>query len=56
LSGEKVDIVNTKESVLPVCNTPYHTNTRIVQKGEEIVVVRNYAQAVFATIRCSTPT
>jgi len=43
LSGEKVDIVNTKESVLPVCNKPYHTNTRIVQKGEEIVVVGNYA-------------
>ena len=37
------DLVNTKESVLPVCDKPNHTNERMVQKGEEIEVMRNCA-------------
>jgi len=37
------DLVNTKESVLPVCDKPKHTNKRKVQKGEEIEVMRNCA-------------
>ena len=37
------DSVNTKESVLPVCDKSYHTNKRILQKGEEIEVLRNNA-------------
>ena len=37
------DIVNTKGSVLPVCDKPYHTNKRKVRKGEEIEVFRNCA-------------
>jgi len=37
------DQVNTKESILPVCDKPYHTNKRKVQKGEEIEVLRNCA-------------
>jgi len=35
------DLVNTKESVLPVWNKPYHTIKRKAQKGEEIDVLRN---------------
>jgi len=35
--------VNKKVSILPVCDKPYHTNKRIVQKGEEIGVLRKYA-------------
>jgi len=30
------DLVNTKESVLPVCDEPYYTNKGKQQKGEEI--------------------
>jgi len=30
------DLVNTKESVFPVCDKPYHTKKRNVQKGEDI--------------------
>jgi len=30
------DLVNTKESVPPVCDKPYHTNQGTIQKGEEI--------------------
>jgi len=40
------DLVNTKESVLPVCNKPYHTNKRNIQKGEETKDMRNYAFSV----------
>ena len=36
------DLGNTKESVLPVCDKPYHTNKIIVQKGGDIYM-RNYA-------------
>ena len=32
-----------KESVLPVCDRPYHTNKRKVQKGEKIELLRNCA-------------
>jgi len=32
------DLVNIKESVLPVCVKPYNTNKRKVRKGEEIEV------------------
>jgi len=31
--------VNTKESVFPVCNKPYHKNKRKLQKGEEVGVL-----------------
>jgi len=31
---------NTKENVLPICDKPYHTNKRNVQKGEEIEMLR----------------
>ena len=37
------DLVNTKESVLPVFNKPYHTNKRILQKWEEVENLQNYA-------------
>ena len=30
------DLVNTKESVLPDCDKPYHTDKRILQNGEEL--------------------
>jgi len=30
------DQVNTKESVLPVCDYPYHMNKRKVQKGRKL--------------------
>jgi len=39
----KSDLVNTKESILPVCDKPYHTNNRILQKWEELEKLRNYA-------------
>ena len=39
----KSDLVNTKESVLPVCDIPYQMNKGKVQKGEEIKVLRNCA-------------
>jgi len=35
--------VNTKESVLPIRDKPYHTNKRNIQKVEGIKVLRNYA-------------
>jgi len=37
------DLVNTKESVLPVCDKPYQTNKRKIQKREEIEVLQSYA-------------
>jgi len=42
------DIVYTKESVLPVCDKPYHTNKRKVQKRERIL--RNCALLIRATV------
>ena len=39
----KTDLVNTKESVLPVCDQPIHTNEINEQKEEEIESLRNYA-------------
>jgi len=36
-------VVNTKESVLHVCDHPYHTNTRIQQKMGGDWILRNYA-------------
>jgi len=39
--------VNSKESILPVCDKPYHTNTRNGQKGEEVEVLQKYALIVF---------
>ena len=45
-------LVNTKESALPVCDKPYHTNKRKVQKGEEIEVLRNCTLMV--SYRCLT--
>ena len=35
------DLVNTKESLLPVCDKPYYKG--ILQKGKEIEKLRNYA-------------
>jgi len=47
------DLVYTKESVLPVCDKPYHTNNWILQKGEEIEVLRNCAlRCWFFTASC----
>jgi len=37
------DQVNTKERVLPVCDKPYYTNKKVVQKVKEIGVLRNSA-------------
>jgi len=36
-------VVNTKESLLPVCDKPYLTTKRKVQQGEEIEVLWNCA-------------
>jgi len=36
------DLVNTKLSVIPLSDKPYHTNKRKVQKREEIKALRNY--------------
>lgn len=35
--------VNTKESVFPVCDNPYHINKRILLKWEDIAHSPNYA-------------
>jgi len=37
------DIVNIKESVLPLYDKPYHTDNRILQKWEKPEHLRNYA-------------
>jgi len=37
------DLVNIKESVLPVCDQPYRTNNGLQQQWEEIKSLRNYA-------------
>jgi len=42
MSGQS-DLVNTKESVVPVCDKPYHMKKRNTQKEEEIKVLQNYA-------------
>jgi len=44
------DLVITKESVLPVCDEPYHTNKRKVQKVEELKVVWDFALAIETTV------
>ena len=41
---------NTKESILPVCNKPYHTDKRILQKGKELEKLRNYALFTINTV------
>jgi len=41
--GWQSDLVNTKESIIPVCDKPYHTNKIILQKWEAIEKLRNYA-------------
>jgi len=41
--GWQSDLVNTKESVLPVCDKPFYMNKRKVQKGDEIEALRNCA-------------
>jgi len=45
LAGDNLTyiVVNSKESVLPDCDQPYHTNNWIQQKWEEIDDLRNYA-------------
>ena len=35
------DLINTKESILSVCDKPYHTNKRNVQKGEIEILRKN---------------
>jgi len=37
------DLVYTIESVLPVCDKPYHTNNRFQQMWAEINKLRNHA-------------
>ena len=37
------DLVNTKESVLSVCEKPYHMNNEIQRKWEEIKNSKNHA-------------
>jgi len=37
------DLINTKESILPICDNPYHTNKGILQKWEQLENLRNYA-------------
>jgi len=44
----QADIVNTKESELPVCDQPYRTNRRKVRR-EEIEVLRNSALLTVVT-------
>ena len=44
------DLVNTKKSILPVCDKPYHMNKRTVQKGEEIEVWWNCA--LYMSVSC----
>jgi len=41
--GWHSDQVNTKESILPFCDKPYHTNKRRVQIGEGIEALQNCA-------------
>ena len=36
------DLVNTKASILPVCDKPYHTKKGILQKWEELENLQNY--------------
>ena len=36
-------VVHTKDCIHPVCDKPYHMNTKKVQKGEEIKVLQNFA-------------
>jgi len=43
------DLVNTTESILPVCDYPYHTNKKERTKGEEIEVLRNCAYPLIST-------
>jgi len=40
------DLANTIESVLTVCDKPYHTINWIQQKWEDIINLRNYALGV----------
>ena len=42
ISRPQSDLVHTKESILPVCDKPYHTNKRKLQKREDIEVLRNF--------------
>jgi len=44
------DLVNTKESILPVCDKPYYTNNGISHKWEELENLRNYALSSTLTI------
>ena len=37
----QIDLVNTKESVLPVCHKPNHTNNKLLQTCEETGNLRN---------------
>jgi len=41
------DLVNAKDSILPVCNQYYHMNKRNVEEGKEIEVLRNYSLILF---------
>jgi len=36
-----VDLVNTKERVLPVCDETYHTNKGKLQKGKDVEVLHS---------------
>ena len=39
----KSDLINTNKSGLLICDKPYRTNTRKVQKGEDTKVLVNCA-------------
>jgi len=46
------DLVNKKNSVLPVCDKHYHTNNRNVQKWEKIEVVHLCLDRTFEMFMC----
>ena len=43
LSGVPSDLVNTKESILPVCDKPYHTVKENLPQWVELEHLWNYA-------------
>jgi len=43
LSGAQSDLVNAKESILPVCDIPYHTIKENLQQWAELEHLWNYA-------------
>jgi len=50
------DLVNTKESVLLVCDKHYDMNKGNIQKGDKIKVLRNYALHIGVPVTGNCPT